>query len=84
MEILSKTIETTGIIDEENQLQLDEPLPIKGPTRVRVLIMLDEEDDIDQSEWLRAAASNPAFDFLKDPEEDIYTITDGKPFNDQG
>ncbi|MGL5136049.1 MAG: hypothetical protein ACRC78_26245 [Planktothrix sp.] len=33
-------------------------------------------------EWLHAVANNPAFDFLKNPEEDIYTITDGKPFYD--
>lgn len=41
-----------------------------------------EAGEIDESEWLRSAASNPAFDFLKDPEEDIYTLADGKPFND--
>ena len=41
-----------------------------------------EDGEIDEREWLRAAASNPAFDFLKDPEEDIYTLADGKPFND--
>jgi hypothetical protein len=28
------------------------------------------------------AAKNPAFDFLKEPEEDIYTPADGKPFDD--
>jgi hypothetical protein len=28
--------------------------------------------------------SNPAFHFLKDPAEDIYTLTDGKPFHDEG
>ncbi len=39
------------------------------------------EEDIDESEWLQAAAKNPAFDFLEDPAEDIYSITDGKPFN---
>lgn len=39
-------------------------------------------DEIDEQEWLQAAASNPVFDFLKDPEEDIYTLADGKPFND--
>lgn len=45
---------------------------------------LDWQDDetIDEREWLQAAATNPAFDFLKDPEEDIYTLADGKPFND--
>lgn len=41
-----------------------------------------EAGEIDESEWLRSAASNPAFDFLEDPEEDIYTLADGKPFND--
>jgi hypothetical protein len=32
-----------------------------------------EETDVDEREWLRAAAMNPAFDFLKEPEEDIYS-----------
>ena len=36
-----------------------------------------EDGEIDEHEWLRAATSNPAFDFLKDPEEDIYTLADG-------
>ncbi|MCF7810290.1 hypothetical protein K9N50_04805 [bacterium] len=79
-----KTIETTGVIDKRKQLQLDEPLTVDGPARVRVIILLMEEDDITETEWLKAASSNPAFDFLKDPEEDIYTIEDGKPFNDKG
>jgi hypothetical protein len=39
-------------------------------------------DEIDEQKWLKAAAGNPVFDFLKDPEEDIYTLADGKPFND--
>lgn len=38
-------------------------------------------EEINENEWLNAAASNPAFDFLKNPEEDIYTLTDGKPFH---
>lgn len=42
-----------------------------------------EDGEIDEREWLRSAASNPAFDFLKDPEEDIYTLADGKPFHDE-
>ena len=51
-----------------------------------------EDGEIDEMTWLRAAATNPVFDFLKDPEEDIYTLADseavatqgasGKPFND--
>jgi hypothetical protein len=35
----------------------------------------------DEAEWLQAAACNPAFAFLKEPEEDIYSVTDGKPFH---
>lgn len=63
---------------------MDEPLPIAGPSRVRVIILIPRETDVDENEWLRIAATNPTFDFLKEPEEDIYTMADGKPFNDQG
>jgi hypothetical protein len=50
MEVATKTIETTGTVDAQRQLVLDEPLPIVGPTRVRVIILLPEEDDIDEEE----------------------------------
>jgi hypothetical protein len=84
MEVGIKAIETTGTIDARRRLLLDEPLPVVGPTRVRVIILLPEEADIDEMEWLRAAAANPAFDFLRESEEDIYTLADGRPFHDQG
>jgi len=84
MEVTTKAIEVTGTIDAQRQLILDESLPVVGPMRVRVIILLSEEADIDEMEWLRAAAANPAFDFLKEPEEDIYTLADGRPFDDQG
>jgi hypothetical protein len=35
-------IETTGIIDADRQLRLDEPLSIVGPSRVRVIILVPE------------------------------------------
>ena len=79
-----KAIEITGTIDEQRRLLLDETLPIVGPNRVRVIILVNEEADIEEKEWLRVATTNPAFDFLKEPEEDIYTVADGKPFYDQG
>lgn len=84
MEVTMKAIEMTGTIDEQRRLVLDEPLPVVGPSRVRVILLFPEEADINEGEWLRAAAGNPAFDFLKDPVEDIYTLADGKPFYDQG
>ena len=79
-----RAIEVAGTIDEQHQLHLDEQLPVSGPSRVRVIILVPDQTDMDERKWLRAAASNPAFDFLKDPEEDLYTPADGKPFRDQG
>jgi len=78
-----KTVEVTGTIDAQRRLILDEPLPVRVPTRVRVTITLLEEADIKEKEWLLAGAVDPAFDFLKDPEEDVYTLADGQPFHDQ-
>jgi hypothetical protein len=45
---------------------------------------MPEEADMDEKEWVQAGSRNPAFDFLKRPEEDIYTLSDGRPFRDQG
>jgi hypothetical protein len=73
--------EMTGTIDEHNQLRLDGYLPIIGPKRVRVIVLLPIDDQISEAEWLKAAAKNPAFEFLHDAAEDIYTLDDGKPFN---
>ena len=85
MESAIKAIETTGTIDSRRQLVLNEPLPIVGPASVRVIILLPEKSmDIDEKEWLKAAAVNPVFDYLKQPGEDIYTVNDGRPFHDQG
>ncbi|MCZ7402775.1 MAG: hypothetical protein O8C61_11200 [Candidatus Methanoperedens sp.] len=83
MDVAVKAIETTGTIDVQHRLLLDEPLPVPGPTRVRVIILLPGDADIDEKDWLYAAASNQAFDFLKEPEEDIYTSEDGRPFHDR-
>jgi len=83
-----RAIETTGVIDEKSQLRLDTPLPVVGPSQVRVIVLIpgpeEEHEKISESEWLYAAATNPAFDFLKEPEEDIYTLADGRPFDDKG
>lgn len=83
MQAATKAIETTGTIDAKHHLVLDGVLPITGPTRVRVIILVPEESDINEAEWLQAAAANPAFYFLKDPEEDIYTLSDGRAFYDE-
>ncbi len=38
--------------------------------------------EIEEYEWLKTVVRNPVFDFLKDPEEDIYTLADGRLFHD--
>jgi len=83
METKMTAIELTGTVNEHCQLQLDDLLPIPGPKRVRVIVLYSLLDEWDEKKWLQAAARNPAFGFLKDPEEDIYSLADGKPINDQ-
>ena len=74
-----KAIETTGHITQEGALLLDHPLEVRGKI-VKVIILMEENDE---SEWLSAVSVNPAFDFLNDEQENIYTVNDGKPFNDK-
>jgi hypothetical protein len=78
MMLTRKTVEATGTVNQQNQIILDEPLSFAG--RVRIIIFMPEDTD-DEIDWLRSAAVNPAFDFLKDSEEDIYTLEDGRPFH---
>ena len=84
MQAATQAIETIGTIDARHHLVLDRALPITGPTRVRVSHLLPEESATNGTEWLQAAAANPTFDFLKDPEEDTCTLSDGRPFYDEG
>lgn len=48
---------------------------------MKKIILMPENDEIQDDEWLRAASSNPVFEFLNYPIEDIYTCEDGKAFN---
>jgi hypothetical protein len=84
MEAVMRAVEATGTIDEHGELHLDWPITTVRPGRVRVLLLMADEADFDEQEWMRAAARNPAFDFLNDPAEDIYTHDDGRPFHDEG
>ena len=75
-----KAIEVTGRIDKKGKLLLDKPLKLKDKS-VKIIILMEEEEEEEQS-WLSAVAKNPAFDFLKDEKEDIYSLSDGKPLDD--
>lgn len=83
MEATMTAIETTGVIDEQHQLRLDDALQVAGPMRVRVIVLVPLAEEWDEAEWLRAAAGNPTFSDLAAPEEDIYSLEDGAPFRDQ-
>ena len=83
MEIPMTAVEMTGTIDENRQLKLDGTLPFTGPKRVKVIVLSPMDDESDEFSWLQAASRNVVFDFLADPEEDIYSITDGQPFHDK-
>jgi len=84
MKTLTKPIELTGVIDERHRLLVDDiVVPLDSRTRVRIFV-LPEYDDISEEDWMRGLASNPVFDFLKHPAEDIYTFEDGKPYHAKG
>lgn len=74
-----EAFEMEGTIDKDHHLHPDQRMPIKGPKRVRIIVLFPAENSENEIEWLRSAARNPAFADLQDPAEDIYTLQDGKP-----
>lgn len=74
-----KAIEIKAKTDDTGNLKLD--IPLKGKNRqVKVLILFNEEDELfdDENLWLYANSNNSSFDFLNEPEEDVYTLNDGE------
>lgn len=45
-----KAIETTATINEKGELNLDHTLEINIPQRVRVIVLISEEDELDSDE----------------------------------
>jgi hypothetical protein len=74
-------IETTGTIEQNGKIVIDETFSVNEPTSVRVIVLFPESEDLNENEWLQAASKNKVFDFLNDPDEDIYSLTDGKPLD---
>ncbi len=71
-----KAIEITGSINEQGNVELDQPLTATKPTRFRGILLFPELDE--SQEWSLAALKTSATELLSDPEEDIYTLEDGK------
>jgi len=62
-------------VDLLTDSSIPNPILCKSIDRTKVLLF---HGDL---EWLEAISRNPAFDFLKDPAEDIYSLKDGKPLD---
>ena len=74
-----KAIELNYKTDSKGRLNIDYQLDRSNST-VRVLILVEDISSQDEEkEWLNAISNNPAFEFLKDDSEDIYSLTDGEP-----
>ena len=78
-----RAIEINTMTDNFGHLKLDYPIN-KKDKKVRVIILVDETTDYndDETQWMKGISSNPAFDFLNEPSENIYTLKDGETFND--
>ena len=71
-----KAIETTGQIDHEGNLHLSKPL-LEKDKKVKVIVLVPEgENEEEEMLWLKSASKNPAFSFLEDPAEEIYSLKD--------
>jgi hypothetical protein len=66
-----------ALYDGKN-IKLLEKVRVKKPGKVIVTFLDEEDSDNINDEILYVAEKGGAFDFLKDPEEDIYTDKDLK------
>lgn len=77
-----QAIEALGHIDSKGSLQINTPLHLREGD-VKLIIMYVENEELTEEQlWIRSVSNNPAFNFLKDTEEDIYCLDDGKPLHD--
>jgi len=77
-----KAIEINSKTDQFGHLKIDYPLN-KSDLNVRVLILIEDvSTDVEEENlWMNSISKNPSFDFLSEPEENIYFPKDGEPFN---
>lgn len=72
-----QALELTGFLDEKEVLKINKPINIINQ-KVKVMHLIPEQEAIEDQVWLKAMSNNPAFDFLHDEAEDIYSIMDGE------
>lgn len=78
-----KAIEINSKTDKEGYLKINYKLN-RFNSKVRILILLEDDSSEKDEEaiWMNSISISPAFDFLKDISEDVYSLKDGEPFND--
>ncbi|NOY95408.1 MAG: hypothetical protein GXO81_03330 [Chlorobi bacterium] len=78
-----KAIEINSKTDKNGHLRIDYQLD-KSERNVRILILLEDDlSELDEEKlWMDSISKNPAFDYLNDPAENIYSLEDGEPYND--
>lgn len=75
-----KAVELRTRTKEDGSISI-EHTGLSGGVLVRILILSEEEEGEEEKLYLKTISRNPAFDFLNEPEEDVYSPKDGKPFN---
>jgi len=76
---LLRAIETTGRVVDARHIETATELPVGQAVRLVVLLPEADGDEFSEAEWREMAAHSAAYAFLADPEEDVYTLEDGKP-----
>ncbi len=77
-----RAIEIKSKTDLAGNLRIDYPVQ-KSNRNVRVIILLEEDEPVEDDEtlWMKSFSKNPAFGYLNDDSEDIYTVNDGELIN---
>ena len=74
-----KPIELIGHVDEHHRLHVELP-PEVQPGPVKITVQLATEED-EEGDWHQLIDHSWAKEW-SDPQEDIYTLEDGKPSHD--
>ena len=79
--IKMKAIEIISKTDKKGHLKINYPLN-RPDSKVRILLLVEDEDEQDEEiRGLTSILNNPAFDFLAEEGENIYSLADGEPIN---
>lgn len=73
-----KAVEVTGTVDADGGLHLDASLPVRGPCRVRAVVLVPEDsDEAGELDPRRTASSYPLTGLLREePRDTAYSPDD--------